>query len=234
MQFFIFFLVVCLFIFLFCEYYLAKDDLVFLRKNISMERFFNIIFIGSLFCLLGARFFYGLFHAKQILLNPFVFLLFPYFPGLSLVGGVIGAVVFYLILSLNKKNPLPLGRMSDFFSVGFLITLPVGFLGYFMFAEEMSSLIRTISLMAVYIILFAIFWKIFLPQMLNHKFKDGTITFLFLVCFSLVSIISNTVRDFKEILTLENVIFLIMLISSLVFLIMQENLLSKVFKIRKN
>ena len=228
MQFFIFVLVICLFIFLFCEYCLAKDDLVLLRKDVSMEKFFNIIFILALICLFTARFFYGLFHAKQILLNPFVFLLFPYFPGLSLVGGVIGAVIFFLYLMLNRKTPLPLGRMSDFFSIGFLITLPVGFLGYFMFSEESLSLIRTISLMVGYTILFSIFWKIFLPQMINGEFKDGTITFLFLICFSVVSFISNIIGNFEGLLTLENIILSIMFMVSVVALIINEKLISKV------
>lgn len=227
MQFFIFVLVICLFIFLFCIYSLSKDDIVLLRKDVSMERFFNIIFIGSLICLIFARFFYGLFYVKQFLTTPFVFLLFPYFPGLSLLGGVVGAVIFFLYLALNKKSPLPLGRISDFCSIGFLITLPVGFLGYFMFSEDSFSPVRTISLMVIYSILFSIFWKIMLPQMINGKFKDGTITFLFLICFSVISFISNIIGNFKGILTLENIILSLMFLVSVAALIRQEKLLSK-------
>src|SRR3990167_7333740 len=96
MQFFILVLLVCLIVFLFCVHFLAKDDLILLRKDVSMEKFFNLIFLGAIFCLLSARLFYGIFHATTILLNPIVLLLFPYFPGLSLVLGAIGGAICFL------------------------------------------------------------------------------------------------------------------------------------------
>lgn len=232
MQFFIFVLFVCLFIFLFCVYFLGKDDLILLRKDVSMEKFFNIIMLGSLICLISSRLFYGLFHATNILQNPLVFFLFPYFPGLSLVGGVIGGGIVFLYL-LSKKDKFPLGRIFDFCSMGFLTALPVGILGYFMFSEEKFSVVRTIGLMTVYIVLFTIFWKIFLPRMFSGKFKDGTITFLFLICFSIISFVSNIMGNFKEIFSLENIILSVMLVASVSALVWQEKLLTKFKKLRK-
>lgn len=234
MQFFVFVLLICLFIFLFCVYSLAKDDLILLRKDVSMERLFNIIMLGSIICLFAARVFYGLFHARNILLNPLVFLLFPYFPGLSLVGGIIGAGIVFLYLFVNKKKLLPVGRIFDFFSIGFLAALPVGILGYFMFSEERFSMVRTISLMVVYIVLFLIVWRLFLPRMLNGKYKDGTITFLFLICFFLISFISNILVDFKQIFALENIVLMIAITASIVFLVRHESLLSKIQKLQRN
>ncbi|MDP2649635.1 MAG: prolipoprotein diacylglyceryl transferase, partial [bacterium] len=134
MQFFILVLMVCLFIFLYCVYVLANDDFIFLRRDVTMEKLFNMIFLGAFISLFGSRLFYGFFHAKGILVNPLVFLLIPYFPGLSLLGGVVGAGVYFLFLAKRKENSLPLGRISDFFSIAFLISLPIGFLGYFMFS----------------------------------------------------------------------------------------------------
>ncbi len=239
MQFFVFVLLICLFVFLYCVYLLANDDFIFLRRDVTMERLFNIIFLGSFSCLFFARFFYGFSHAKNILLNPFAFLLFPYFPGLSLLGGVLGAGVTFLFLRARRKNPLPLGRMSDFFSIAFLITLPIGFLGYFMFSEEGFPVIKAGSLVVVYLILFIVFLKFLLPQLLNGKFKEGTITCLFLICFAVLSLISNAhpklnILDFFK--NLENLILLAVLIASLVFFIKQEGLLSKVkkFKLKRN
>lgn len=230
MQFFVFVIIICLFVFLYCVYLLSNDDFIFLRRDVTMERLFNIIFLGGLISLFFARLFYGFFHAKNILLNPFVFLLFPYFPGLSLLGGVLGAVATFLLLT-RKKNPLPLRRMSDFFSIAFLITLPVGFLGYFMFSEDGLSVSKTASLVITYLILFVVFLRFLLPQLLNGKFKEGTISFLFLISFSLVSLVSdaftkiNFLAFFK---TPENLILIAILIASLVFLIKQENLLRKI------
>ena len=230
MQFFIFVLLVCLFVFLYCVYLLSNDDFIFLRRDLTMERLFNIIFLGSLSCLFFARLFYG-FHAKSILANPFVFLLFPYFPGLSLLGGVLGGGVIFLFLRARRENSLPLGRMSDFFSIAFLITLPIGYLGYFMFSEDGFSSIRTGSLVITYLILSVIFLRFLLPQLLNGKFKEGTIAFLFLISFSVVNLISNAFSkmsflDFFK--NLENLIFLAVLIALSVFLIKQENLLLKI------
>lgn len=234
MQLFIFVLLICLFVFLYCVYLLAKDDFIFLRRDLTMERLFNIIFLGSLSCLFFARLFYG-FHAKSILANPFVFLLFPYFPGLSLLGGVLGAGVFFGFLATNKKNPLPLGRLADFFSIAFLATLPVGFIGFLMFSEDGFSVLRTGSLVITYLILFVIFLRFLLPQLLNGKFKEGTIALVFLISFSVVNLISNaflttSFLDFFK--NPENPILIVGLIVSSVFLVKQEDLLLKLKKLR--
>ena len=238
MQFFILVILICLFVFLYCVYLLANDDFIFLRKDVTMERLFNIVFLGSLSSLFFARLFYG-FHTKGILANPFVFLLFPYFPGLSLLGGVLGVGVTFLFLASRRKNTLPLGRMSDFFSIAFLVTLPVGFLGYFLFSEDGFPVIKAGSQVAVYLILFIVFLKFLLPQLLNGKFKEGTITYFFLISFSLVSLISNAfptinILDFFK--NLENLILLAVFIASIALLIKQEGLLSKIknFRLKRN
>lgn len=235
MQFFIFVLLICLFIFLFCVYSLSKDDFVLLRKDVSMDKLFNLIFLGSLFCLFGARLFYGIFYAKNILLNPFVFLFFPYFPGLSMVGGVVGAILAFLFLHYRKKI-LPLGRISDFFSVAFLVTIPVGILGYSLFLEEFY-IIKTVYFMTSYIILFVFFLKVFLPQFLSGKLKDGAITFLFLICFSVVSLIGNFIANKGSVLTFklipEDFVLLLIIIGSIVMLVRNENLLGRFKKFKK-
>ena len=112
MQFFILILLICLFVFLYCVFVLANEDFVFLRQDVTMEKIFNIIFIGGLISLFFARLFYE-FSAKNIFSNPLVFLLIPYFPGLSLLGGVAGAGAYFLFLKIRKENSLPLGRIGE-------------------------------------------------------------------------------------------------------------------------
>lgn len=235
MQFFILVLAICLFVFLYCVYLLANEDFIFLRKDVTMEKLFNIIFLGGLVSLFVSRLFYGLNHAANILVNPFVFLLFPYFPGLSMLGGVVGAGVVFLFLS-RQKNTLPLGRMSDFFSIAFLVSLPVGFLGYYLFSEDSFSIIRAGSLVVTYLILFVIFLRVFLPQLLNGKLKEGTITFLFLICYSIVSLVGNAlpkinIPDFFK--NFENLILIAILLSSIGLVVKQENLLLKIKQFRR-
>ncbi len=236
MQFFIFVLLICLFVFLYCVYLLAHDDFIFLRRDVTMERVFNLVFIGSLSGLLFARFFYGIFNSQSVFSNPFVFLLFPYYPGLSLVGGVLGISAFIGFLATQRGKGLPIERMADFFSIAFLITLPVGFLGYFMFSEDGFPAEKAGSLVVVYLVLFIVFLRFPLPQLLNGKFKEGTITFLFLISFSVINLISNAfvktsvLNYFKN---LENISLLLIFLFSLTFMIRQENLLSELKDRRK-
>lgn len=235
MQFFILVLFICLFIFLYCVHVLANDDFIFLRRDITMEKLFNIIFLGGVVSFFSARLFHGFFHAKIILSNPFYFLFVPYFPGLSLLGGVIGAGAFFLFLATRRKN-LPLGRMSDFFSIAFLISLPVGFVGYFMFSQEGMSAIKAGGQAASYFILFIFFLKFFLPALLNGKFKEGTITFLFLISFSIVSLASKAFPKFDiadYIKNFENILLILILLLAVGALFKHEDLLLKFKQIRK-
>lgn len=222
MQFFVLVLLVCLFIFLYCVYVLANDDFIFLRRDITMEKLFNIIFLGSLISLFTARLFYG-FSAKDIFSNPLVFLAIPYFPGLSLLGAVAGAGIYILFLAKRREPPLPLRRICDLFSIAFLLSLPVGFLGYLLFSEAGVQVARTGSQAVIYFILFIIFLKFFLPRLLNGKFKEGTITLLFLIVFSAVSLAGNHLEG-KLAINFEDVILSLVFLISLGVLVKQENL----------
>lgn len=238
MQFFVLILLLCLFVFLYTVYVLARDDFIFLRKDLTMERIFNIIFLGSVSCLFFARFLYGLTYARNDFLNPFVFLLFPYYPGLSLPGSLLGAGLVFLLLKKRQKNPLPLGRLADFFSIAFLITLPIGLLGYFMFSEEELSFAKTTGMVIAYFFLFVLFLRVFFPKLLGGKIQEGTITLIFLICFSLINLISNAIpitnfiNYFKN---FENPILILVFVLSLGLLVKQENLFLKVkeFKIKR-
>ena len=234
MQFFILVILICLFVFLYCVYLLGRDDFIFLRRDVTMERLFNIIFLGSLLCLFFARFFYGFFHSKAIFSNPLVFFLFPYYPGLSLLGGVIGAGVFFLFLSTRKEITLPVFRISDFFSIAFLVSLPLGYLGYFMLSEDNFPIIKAAELSIFYLIIFAIFLKFLLPKLLSGKLKEGTITFLFLTCFSLISLVSNAFPKFSidYFKNLENILLILIFVLSFGFFVWREGLLLKIEEIK--
>lgn len=234
MQLFIFVLLICLFVFLYCVFVLANDDFIFLRRDVTMERLFNTIFIGALISLLGARLFYG-FSAKNILSNLFVFLLIPYFPGLSLLGGVVGVGAYFLFLIKRRENQLPLERMFDFFSIAFLISLPIGFLGYILFSPGMASIIKLGAQAIAYLVLFIIFLKFFLHRLLSGKFKEGTISLIFLICYAVVSLISNIFIKtdvLKYLSNFENIIFILIFMLSTGLLIYRENLLSKIRQIK--
>lgn len=236
MQFFFLILLVCFFIFLYCVFVLANDDFIFLRRDVTMEKLFNTIFLGSFFSLFTARFFYGLFYAKDIFSNLLVFLLFPYFPGLSLLGGVVGIGVYFFFLRTRKKDPLPLGRMSDFFSIAFLISLPVGFISSLMFLEKGSSIMNLGIQAVLYFILFIIFLKFLLPKLLSGKIKEGSIALLFLISFSLVGLISNLfpkINFLDYFKNFENLISITTVIASAFLLIKREGFLLRIKELRR-
>lgn len=236
MQFSIFIFLICLFIFLYCVYVLANDDFIFLRRDVTMEKLFNMIFLGSFSSLFFARLFYGLFYENNIFSNLLVFLLFSYFPGLSLLGGVVGVGAYLLFSMRRRENPLPMGRICDFFSLAFLISLSIGFVGFLMFSEESIGTVKLGVQAVAYFILFIIFLKFFLPRLLNGKFKEGTISFIFLICFALVSLISNAFAKINVLAyfkNFENIILILILIFFAGILIWHENLLLKIKYFKK-
>lgn len=194
MQFFFIVLIICLVIFLFSLYTFAHDDFILLRRNVSTDDVFNYAFLISLVSLLFSRVFFVLFHPKPVFLNPLGFILFPYFPGLSLTGAVVGGI-FFLAILFRKKN-FPIGRIFDFFSLALLSAMPIGFIGYILLSSD-HSIPTILELVAYSIIL--IFSVIFLtPKFLKSGKEDGIIGLIFLISFSIISIIHNLLIKVSE------------------------------------
>ncbi len=126
MEFFLEILIVCLLLFLYWIFVLAKDDFILLRKNVTLEHLFNLTFLTLIIGILYARVFYVLGHLNPKYLDPLVLILFPYFPGLSLAGSLIGGISFIAFRSIKRK--IPFGRIFDIFSLSFFFVWPIGFL----------------------------------------------------------------------------------------------------------
>ena len=92
--------------FLFRLYHVAKDDVVLVKKNVSLDKIFDAAVFCALVGLLFSRIFYVIFNPDPAFLHPLVFLIIPYFPGLSLLGGVIGGILFAIVMikALMKKE----------------------------------------------------------------------------------------------------------------------------------
>jgi len=234
MQFFFLILSVCLFIFLYCIYTLSNDDFIFLRRDVTLEKIFNIIFTGSLVSLFTARLFYGFSYGKTDFLNPFIFALFPYFPGLSLVGAIVGAGAYLVFLKTRSKNLLPSERIADFISISFLIALPVGFIGILLFSGGKEMLMLGLQAL-LYFVLFIIFLNFFLPRLLYKKIKEGTITLLFLIFFALINFVFSAlsaVNPTECLRNFENVVLILIFVVALGLLFKHEQIL-KIIKFGK-
>lgn len=222
-------LIFCFFVFLYIVYLLSHDDFVILRSNASMEKIFNAVFLSTFFALFFSRLVFVLLNPKGIFMSPLGFLLFPYFPGLSLIGGLLGG--FLISLFILKSWNLPIGRMMDFLSIGFLVSFPLGFLGSFLISHlKLES--NFIFSIALYSILLFTFVKFILPLSLGGKLKDGSLSFLFILSFSLAHFLSNVVNTFgKVILTSENIISILSFLIFVVIFIQREKLIERyVFK----
>ncbi|MCL4354667.1 prolipoprotein diacylglyceryl transferase [Patescibacteria group bacterium] len=182
MQFLILVLLACFVVFLFSVYKLTREDFVLLRKDVPVEQIFNIAFLTGFFALLSARLFYVLIFPKKIFMSFLGFILFPYFPGLSLVGGVLGGIIFLYLLCISKK--LPLGRIFDFYTIGLLSAMPFGYLGYMLLAGYSFASLASLIIFTVFLIMVI---KFILPQTLIGEFKEGSLFMAFLLVYSLAT-----------------------------------------------
>lgn len=210
-------------IFLYFIYKLVKDDYVFIRKNISLEQIFDITFIVTWVSLFFARVFYFIFHPLQGH-NLFLVFFSPQVPGFSLVGLVLGGILAMYIIGRYRK--IPLGRLFDFFTLAFVVALPVGFLGTSVLMKNFTlaaSLVNTI----VYMI-FAIFCvKYVNPKLESRELKEGNLQILFLLFFSVVSFINVTMLSQVGkvvLLSVESVILIILFLISFILFVRQAKL----------
>lgn len=226
-------LVPIFFVFLFCLYVLSHDDFVFLRKNISLEQIFNIALLSIAAGFFGARFVYVTSHFNPQFLNPLVFLLFPYFPGLSLTGGVLSSILFIVFYSIRHK--ISTGRLLDFVSCSALISIAFGFFlfTFFDFFAKKHTEILNITIAFMYIILSFVFLVYLLPKLRSGELQEGSIGLLFLLSFSLISFIIEIIHKTNKVvvfLSIEGIISIVIFLISLVLFIKQE----KLFKLRNS
>ncbi|MFH1833275.1 MAG: prolipoprotein diacylglyceryl transferase family protein [Candidatus Levyibacteriota bacterium] len=220
MQFSFFLFAFCFLLFLICLYIFAHDDFVLIRKNISMDKVYDLAFVAIIIGLFFARIFYVVFHFDPKFFNPFIFALFPYHPGLSLFGGVAAAFLYFFIMS--KRSKIQTLRLLDFFSLSFIFVLPFWFL---------------INGLLIVSAIFAIFFGIFTYIFRKIKMEEGSISHLALSSFFLVSLVVNIVQTWKNLLFLhtpENYFLIILFIIPLAIFIRQENLLGKLKKLRSD
>ncbi len=208
-----------LFVFLGFVFGFSKDDFVLMRRNITTDRVFNITFLVVLVGMLFARIFFVAFHFKSAYFNPLVFFLFPYFPGLSVAGGV-GASALFLIL-FTYRSKLPTLHLFDIFSLSFLGTAPFVWLMW-MISAKGSPFLILVSLFDLIILWFLV------TLFVKAKFSEGTVGFVTLIISSVFLYIAQTFS--KVWFAPEDIILIAIFLVNLFFLFKRENLLSKLQK----
>lgn len=222
MQFFLPILVLSFIVYLFVLHILSREDWVLMRKNVTLEQLFNIAILTCIAGLFFARVFFIAFNPNWKYLNLLVFFWVPYFPGLSLSGGILGAVLFLLYYAKLKKFPFE--RVADLLSTVLLVAFPIGLLGS-LFLKEHPLLPVIIGELVFYPILFFIMLKLVQPAVVRGEVKDGTSTFLIIMSISLVSFIANMIpfhRPEHFFMNGSEILFFILFIFSLLYIIKHE------------
>lgn len=225
MMFFFINLLISFFIFLFCLYLFSKDDFILLRKNVTLEEMFNYAFVNGLIALSSARVFYIIFHPAWKYLNPLIFLIFIYFPGLSLTGAVIGTLIFLFFLSQRKK--IPRGRIYDIFSLSFLpaVVFNIIFSQVLMVLLTRKFSLIILGVAAIFLVVFIIATIIFRKD----KAKDGVISSLIMSIFAVLFILNIfiPIHTKKSILLDKEAIILAMLFLLGIILFVRQKILRR-------
>ncbi len=217
----------------FCLYVLIREDVIFIRKNISMEQVFNSVFASILPGFFIARILYIIFSFNVSYLNPYVFLAFPYYPGFSLFGGVIGVLAFEFLYTARRK--VPSLRFSDFYSISFLWGITITKLlvvgQAFLFKRAFVPAEGVILLL--YFMFSLLFSTIALSLLRQGKLREGSVTLLFLATFSFLTFFSQLLSKNVGIflgLESEGILAFILFLSSIVFFLHREQLALRVKK----
>jgi len=211
----------CFFIFLYILYYISRDDFVIIRKDVLMGKIFSLAFLSALIALFFARFFFVLIHPDPKLFNPLGFLALPYFPGLSLIGGIAAGELFIFLYATYRK--LPVGKIMDLFTLAFMGVMPLGYAVNFLIHLGKVSLFSNIFLI-ISVLMLLLFTKIIYPFSNKGEIKDGSLTLIFSAIFSFLYFLTNLFLNIKtfSFLSVENVLILVVLFSSLILLVNQE------------
>lgn len=214
-------LLICFFVFLFTLYYLAKDDFIIIRKDIALEKIFNCAILTSIASLIFARLAYIFLSGQIKLLNPLNFFDLPYYPGLSLIGGLIGGALF--TYSYAKYKNMPPGKIFDLFAMSFISVLPVGFFLNFLFSVFKTSIFFNI-LFTFSIIILLLFSKLIFQFSQKGEIEDGSLGLIFLAIFSFFYFTIKLFLDVKgfSLISPENILLFLLLFSSIVILINRE------------
>ena len=207
------------------------------RIDTKLEDIFDALLFMSVGGLVGARIIFVLLHPSEFSGNILEYILIRERPGLSFIGAVAGAGAFFALLSRNTRIPwgkiidymvVPLaaailigqiGSLLDGFSFGGATTLPWG---VSIFGEAIKR-----NPLPLYYMLFLLPVLLFSGKIerlgRDKKWATGTIFFMFVAAYSLLSVIVNTWKDEKQIIYLG--ISLEQIIASIVLVVATSNIM---------
>ncbi len=167
-----------LFVFLFSFYSLSKEDFYFIRKGITLDDLFNIVFIGIFWGIIASRVVFVLMHMNATS-NLFFYLFTLSAFNASIPGFIIGTLLAIGVTSARRN--ILYWKMLDYVSIAFLSAFPWMILG----------ISGNIYAFLLYLVLLFFFILVLLPNYRKSSLKEGSISLLFVIMFSLVSLLEN-------------------------------------------
>ena len=159
----------------------GRKDLILIRHNLNEELILDLVISTSFFGFLGARLLHIVFHSSEFGFDPLKLVLFTYFPGLSVLGAVLGALAFLFYVTRQRK--VPLFPLLDIAGFGFLLGAPLAFIGGFL-----GQNVSTIPVFIIEaILLFALFWVLLYMKQKGIIRRDGVVGLTILIIFAIVS-----------------------------------------------
>lgn len=177
-------------IFLVSLYLLTREDFVFVRRNISVEQIFDTAFLNGIVALLFARIVFVALHFSLAYLNPLVFFLVPYFPGLGISGALLGSFFFLLWASRNKK--MPTGHILDIFSVSFFYAFSATLLSYGLIAFLHKQLLQGV-IQGIWGIISLALAILFGSILMKSIWKDGSMSAVIVACSGVILLITRSI-----------------------------------------
>lgn len=215
-------LFLALFLFLFCFYYFIQDDFHFIRKGITLEQLFNVLFLGLFFNVFIARIVRVFIHPSEAFLNPLAFIFIPGFSDIPFFESIVGLFIIFIFLTRQRK--MNAARFLDYVSLSLLCALPVSFLGSY-FLQEKKDVFIGVYIPVIYFVLFLFFANVLFKKFARGSLKEGSIAALFLVMVSLVSLIEDILMLYTQnrLLQIDDALFASMFVLASIYLLRLES-----------
>lgn len=205
-----------MFISLFILYAVSRHDFVLLRQSITLRMVFDNAFISFFAYLTTSRFFYILYTGAYDLFNPLKFFHLTRHWGLLPFAGILSIMLVTLFIFRKKKNKL---RILDIFFISItpLIILDVTLYGN----SPILIAIKSVSLLVL-----VAFYTWFIT--IHNKFttKDGFITMMTLITYSLVtlafSLATHGIFNITAMVLNVSVVIVVVVSSFFLFLIQKD------------
>lgn len=172
----IFLYLLVIFISLFILYTVSRHDFVLLRQSISLRQVYDNVFLSLIASFIAGRVGYIFYSQSFDLLNPLRFFYLSKHWGVLPFTGFIGMSIALLFLFRKKKNKL---RILDIYFIAFSPVILLDVLSHG--NSGITLLIKIISL-----IVLVIFYGWFIKIHNKYTTKDGFITFMTIITYSLV------------------------------------------------